>query len=176
MAVWFCHGGYSLVGALASRCRGGTPLAPMDQGREVDALRQLEKIGGVRRPMTLLLARDSAMDPGSSVSFDPYCCGRRRSPNISRTRTSGLSSHTKCRTCGAATTWLPRCIWQSKPFSGLTPWCGGWERAWWRNANSPAMKRCCSGQFAIDLCREHFEDLLILRESAAGLRLWRHGR
>ena len=45
--------------------------APMDQGREVDALRQLEKIGGVRRPMTLLLARDSAMEPGIFGIFRP---------------------------------------------------------------------------------------------------------
>jgi bla regulator protein BlaR1 len=37
---------------------------PMEQGREVNALRQLEKIGGVRRPMTLLLSRDSALEPG----------------------------------------------------------------------------------------------------------------
>ena len=37
---------------------------PVEQGREVDALRQLEKIGGVRRPMTLLLSRESAMEPG----------------------------------------------------------------------------------------------------------------
>jgi bla regulator protein blaR1 len=37
---------------------------PMEQGREVDALRRLEKTGGVRRPMTLLLSRDSAMEPG----------------------------------------------------------------------------------------------------------------
>jgi bla regulator protein blaR1 len=37
---------------------------PADQGREVDALRQLEKIGGVRRPITLLLSRESAMEPG----------------------------------------------------------------------------------------------------------------
>ena len=35
-----------------------------DQGREVDALRQLEKIGGVRKPITLLLSRESAMEPG----------------------------------------------------------------------------------------------------------------
>src|ERR1700678_435703 len=37
---------------------------PADQGREVDALRQLEKIGGVPRPVTLLLSRESAMEPG----------------------------------------------------------------------------------------------------------------
>jgi TonB family protein len=37
---------------------------PADQGREVDALRQLEKIGRVPRPITLLLSRESAMEPG----------------------------------------------------------------------------------------------------------------
>jgi bla regulator protein blaR1 len=37
---------------------------PAEQGREVDALRQLEKIAGVRRPITLLVSRESAMEPG----------------------------------------------------------------------------------------------------------------
>jgi bla regulator protein blaR1 len=37
---------------------------PAHQGREVDALRQLEKIGRVPRPITLLLSRESAMEPG----------------------------------------------------------------------------------------------------------------
>ena len=44
---------------------------PAEQGREVDALRQLEKIGGVRRPMTLLLSRESAMEPGIFGIFRP---------------------------------------------------------------------------------------------------------
>jgi bla regulator protein BlaR1 len=38
--------------------------SPAEQGREVDALRQLERIGGVPRPITLLLSRESAMEPG----------------------------------------------------------------------------------------------------------------
>ena len=37
----------------------------------MDALRQLEKIGGVRRPMTLLLSRDSALEPGIFGIFRP---------------------------------------------------------------------------------------------------------
>jgi bla regulator protein blaR1 len=44
---------------------------PAEQGREVEALRQLEKIGGVRRPMPLLLSRDSAMEPGIFGVFRP---------------------------------------------------------------------------------------------------------
>jgi bla regulator protein blaR1 len=44
---------------------------PMDQGREVDALRQLEKIAGVRRPLALLLSRDSALEPGVFGVFRP---------------------------------------------------------------------------------------------------------
>jgi bla regulator protein BlaR1 len=43
----------------------------MDQGREVAALRQLEKIGGVREPMTLLLSRNSALEPGVFGIFRP---------------------------------------------------------------------------------------------------------
>jgi bla regulator protein BlaR1 len=44
---------------------------PAGQGREVDALRQLEKIGGVRRPITLYLSRDCAMEPGIFGIFRP---------------------------------------------------------------------------------------------------------
>src|ERR1700733_7818798 len=43
----------------------------LKQGREVDALRQLEKIGGARRPMTFLLSRDSAIEPGIFGIFRP---------------------------------------------------------------------------------------------------------
>ena len=43
----------------------------LEQGREVDALRQLEKIGGVRRPTTLFLSRDSAVEPGIFGIFRP---------------------------------------------------------------------------------------------------------
>jgi bla regulator protein blaR1 len=45
--------------------------APMGQGREVDALRQLEQTGGVRRPMALLLSRASALEPGVFGIFRP---------------------------------------------------------------------------------------------------------
>src|ERR1700733_12306893 len=43
----------------------------LKQGREVDALRQLEKIGGARRPMTFLLSRDFAFEPGIFGIFRP---------------------------------------------------------------------------------------------------------
>jgi bla regulator protein BlaR1 len=43
----------------------------LKQGREVDALRQLEKIGGARRPMTFLLSRDFAIEPGIFGIFRP---------------------------------------------------------------------------------------------------------
>jgi TonB family protein len=42
-----------------------------EQGREVDALRQLEKIERVRRPTTLLLSRDFSMEPGIFGIFRP---------------------------------------------------------------------------------------------------------
>ncbi len=44
---------------------------PAEQGREVDALRQLEKLGGLRKPMTLLLSRDSTLEPGIFGIFRP---------------------------------------------------------------------------------------------------------
>jgi bla regulator protein blaR1 len=43
----------------------------MDRGREVDALRQLEKVVGVRRPMELMLSRASALEPGVFGVFRP---------------------------------------------------------------------------------------------------------
>ncbi len=57
-AVWLC--GFVTVLILWSvRWRRVAAAAHrstlMEQGREVDALRQLEKIGRVRRPMTLLV-------------------------------------------------------------------------------------------------------------------------
>jgi TonB family protein len=73
-AVWLC-GFVTVVMLWSVRWRRIAAAAhrstPMVQGREVDALRQLEKIGGVRRPMTLLLSRDSAMEPGIFGIFRP---------------------------------------------------------------------------------------------------------
>jgi bla regulator protein blaR1 len=73
-AMWLC--GFVTVVILwsvrwrrvAAAVDRSTPAA---QGREVDALRQLEKIGGVRRTTTLLLSRDSAMEPGIFGIFRP---------------------------------------------------------------------------------------------------------
>jgi bla regulator protein blaR1 len=66
-AMWLC-GFVTLVILWSVRWRRVAAAVnrstSMDQGREVDALRQLEKIGGVRRPMTFLLSRDSALEPG----------------------------------------------------------------------------------------------------------------
>jgi TonB family protein len=44
---------------------------PMEQGREVDALRQLEKIGKVRTPIPFLLSWDSPLEPGIFGIFRP---------------------------------------------------------------------------------------------------------
>jgi bla regulator protein BlaR1 len=73
-AVWLC--GFAAVVILwLVRWRrvaaAAQRAAPMKQGREVEALRQLEKIGGVRRSITLLLSRDSAMEPGIFGIFRP---------------------------------------------------------------------------------------------------------
>jgi TonB family protein len=73
-ALWLC-GFVTVVILWSVRWRRIAAAAhrstPMDQGREVDALRQLEKIGGVRRPMALLLSRDSAIEPGIFGIFRP---------------------------------------------------------------------------------------------------------
>jgi len=64
--VWLC-GSVAVVGLWWARwrhislaLRGASPGA---EGREVEALRQLEAISGVRRPIPLLVSRDS-MEPG----------------------------------------------------------------------------------------------------------------
>jgi bla regulator protein blaR1 len=44
---------------------------PMEQGREVDALRQLEKAGSARSPIPFLLSRDSTLEPGIFGIFRP---------------------------------------------------------------------------------------------------------
>jgi bla regulator protein BlaR1 len=73
-AMWLC-GFVTVVTLWSGRWRRVVAVVhrstPMDQGREVDALRQLEKIGRMRRPMTLLLSRDSAMEPGIFGIFRP---------------------------------------------------------------------------------------------------------
>ena len=73
-AVWLC-GFVTVVILWSVRWRrvaaAASRSAPMEQGREVDALRQLEKIGGVRRPMAFLLSRDSALEPGIFGIFRP---------------------------------------------------------------------------------------------------------
>jgi bla regulator protein BlaR1 len=73
-AVWLC--GFVTVVILwsvrwrrvAATVRRSTP---MDQGREVDALRQLEEAGGVRKPMAFLWSRNSALEPGIFGIFRP---------------------------------------------------------------------------------------------------------
>jgi TonB family protein len=73
-AVWLC--GFVAVSILWSvRWRRVAEVVHrstlIEHGREVDALRQLEKIGGVRRPMAFLLSRDSAQEPGVFGIFRP---------------------------------------------------------------------------------------------------------
>jgi bla regulator protein blaR1 len=73
-AMWLC-GFVTVVILWSVRWRRIAAAAhratPTEQGREVDALRLLEKIGGARRPMALLLSRDSAMEPGIFGIFRP---------------------------------------------------------------------------------------------------------
>ncbi len=73
-AVWVC-GFVTVVILWSVRWRRVAAVVqrstPMVQGREVDALRQLEKIGGVRRPMAFLLSRESVVEPGIFGIFRP---------------------------------------------------------------------------------------------------------
>jgi bla regulator protein BlaR1 len=73
-AVWLC-GFVAVVFIWSVRWRRVAAAAHrstlMEQGREVDALRQLERISGVRRPMPFLLSRDSAQEPGIFGIFGP---------------------------------------------------------------------------------------------------------
>jgi TonB family protein len=73
-AVWLC-GFVALLILWSVRWRRVVAAVqrsiPIYQGREVVALRHLEKIGGVRRPMALLLSRNSALEPGIFGIFRP---------------------------------------------------------------------------------------------------------
>jgi bla regulator protein blaR1 len=73
-AVWLC-GLISVLILWSARWRCVVSAArrstPMDQGREVDMLRELEKIECVRRPMAFLLSRDSTLEPGVFGIFRP---------------------------------------------------------------------------------------------------------
>jgi bla regulator protein BlaR1 len=73
-AVWLC-GLVTVLILWATRWRRVVAAVQhstaMDQGREVAALRQLEKMEGVREPMALLLSQDSALEPGVFGIFRP---------------------------------------------------------------------------------------------------------
>ena len=79
-----------------------------------------------------------------SASSVRCCCCRMASRSAWRPRTWRRSWRTNCATSGAATIWRRRSTWWWKRSSGFIPWCGGSERAWWRNANAPATKKCCA--------------------------------
>ncbi len=73
-AIWLC--GFATVVILWSvrwhRVASAVHRsAPTQRGREVHALRQLENVGGVRRPISFLLSQNSALEPGIFGIFRP---------------------------------------------------------------------------------------------------------
>ncbi len=81
---------------------------PLPQGREVDALRHMERLGGYAGRL-----RSCYHQIGESLaswgSFGRFCFGRRGSPRAFGMRTWRLFSPTKCSMCDGATIWPPCC-------------------------------------------------------------------
>ncbi len=59
--------------------------SPLRLGREVEALRRIERLAGVRKPIEMRISR-SFLEPGSSASFSPCWFGQEESPGIWMTR------------------------------------------------------------------------------------------
>ena len=152
---------------------------PMDQGREVGALRQLEKMGGVRRPTTLLLSRGSAMEPRIFGIFRPVLLwpatiSEHLQDSHLRAILAHEVSHARRRDNLAAALHMAveALFW----FHPIVWWLGARLVEEREGFTGLGRSGFAAGQSAIDLCGEHFEDLRILRGSAADLRLRRYGR
>ena len=150
---------------------------PMEQGREVDALRQLEKIGEVRTPIPFLLSRDSALEPGIFGIFRPVLLWPAKiSEHLQDSHLKAILAHEVSHArrrdnLAAALHMAVEAIFWFHPM------------VWWLGARLVEERElACDeevlqlGQSSLDLRGEHFEDLRILRRIRSGLRLWSYGR
>jgi bla regulator protein BlaR1 len=114
--------------------------APLREGREVEALRRLERIGGVRKQIEMLVSRTS-LEPGIFGILRPVLIWPEGISERLEMHTWRPSSRMRCGTCVVATIFRLRYTWRWKLFSGFTPWFGGWERGWSKSANAPATRK-----------------------------------
>jgi len=143
LAVWLC--GFLMVvfvwllrwRRISAAIREATPLR---EGREVEALRRLEHIEGIRKPTEILLSRAS-LEPGIFGIVRPVLVWPERISARLEDATWKRSSPTNCGTYAAATILPLRYTWWLKPAFGFTRWFGGWGRGWWRSANAPATRK-----------------------------------
>ena len=98
-AVWFCGGAVILLTwwvrwrRVAATVRAAQPV---NSGRELDALRRLERIRGVRRPLRLL-SSDTSLEPGVFGILNPVVLWPRRlAEHLSDGQIDALLAHELC--------------------------------------------------------------------------------
>jgi len=130
-----------VVRALAADVRSGAGSSPLREGREVEALRRLERVTGIRNQIGMLLSR---------ASFEPGIFGIARPVLAWPEGTSERLADAHLEAILAHELWHVRRrdnlaaavhIGGWKPSSGSTRSFGGWGRAWRTNANGLATKR-----------------------------------
>ena len=178
MIVWLC-GFVAALGVWWWRWRRFSAAmrdaVPVSQGREVDALRRLEQIAGVRTPIRLLFSQDS-VEPGIFGIVRPalvWPIGI--SQHLTDAHLEAIIAHEvwhvrRRDNLAAAVQMVVEAIFWFHPL------------VWWLGARLiEERERACDeevlrlGNPTAGLRREHSEDLRILRGITVGLHLWSYG-
>lgn len=106
---------------------------PLHQGRETEALRRLQRSGTLPKPVQILLS-GASLEPGIFGIFRPVLLWPANiSERLQDSHLEAILAHELI--------WPRPCTWWWKLSSGFIPWCGGWERDWWKSASPPAMSK-----------------------------------
>ena len=122
---------------IASAMKSAVPLS---DGREVGALRRMERMGGIRRPIALLLAQTS-LEPGvfgiarPTLIWPEGISKRLEDPHLEAVLAHEVWHVRRRDNLFAALHMLVEAAFW------FYPWSGGWERASSTSANAPAMKK-----------------------------------
>ena len=135
-----CPGG--MVACAGDGCLTASCGAVHAERMRVEALRRLEHGGDRESPRLCFVT--TTMEPGIFGIARPVLLGRKESPRILTARIWKAFWRMKFGTCAATIIWPRRSIWSWKPSSGFIRLFGGWGRAWWKSANTPATKKFCS--------------------------------
>ena len=143
VALRLCHDDRIYGGVRWRRVAAADALkpSPMSQGREVNALRHLERLAGIRRPIAFWMSR-STLEPGIFGIIQPvllWPAGDLRTPSGCA---PGGYSRPRSAPCTAARQSGRRDAHGGGSHLLVSPrWFGGWERAWLRNVSGPATKK-----------------------------------